>query len=309
MTGTPDVIAAAHRAFRDELTAAGLLIPLGVPGVYGRSGVFEDVIDRFERLVTRAGAHLNAEVMRFSPLIARDTYLKTDHVETFPDLMGSVHSFAGDDRAHQALLAKKAAGGDWAADLAATEVMLCPAACYPLYPTAAGTLPPGGRVVDLKAYVFRHEPSADPARMQAFRQREYVRLGTPDEALKHRDFWLGRAREVLGSVGLEVTPVVANDPFFGRGGKVMAASQTEQALKYELVATVATPLKPTAVASCNCHRDHFGAAFGIRTADGRVAHSACVGFGLERIALALFRRHGFDPRGWPADVRRELELP
>ena len=26
----------------------------------------------------------------------------------------------------------------------------------------------------------------------------------------------------------------------------------------------------------------------------RVAHTACVGFGLERLALALYRRHGFD---------------
>jgi seryl-tRNA synthetase len=308
MTGTPDTIAAAHRAYRDELVAAGLLIPLGVPGLYGRSGVFEGVIEQFEWYVTRAGAHLKPEVMRFPPVFSRQTYLCTDHVETFPDLMGSVHTFTGDERGHQALLQKKAAGGDWARDLSPAGVMLVPAACYPLYPTATGTLPAGGRVVDLKTFVFRHEPSDDPARMQSFRQREYVRLGAPDEALGHRDYWLGRAKEVLESVGLDVTPVVANDPFFGRGGKVMAASQKEQALKYELVVPVATPLRPTAVTSCNCHLDHFGHAFGIRTAGGAVAHSACVGFGLERIALALFRKHGFDPRAWPADVRRTLEL-
>ena len=308
MTGTPDVIAQAHRAYQAELVAAGLLIPLGVPGLYGRSGVFEVVIEQFERYVTWAGAHLKPEVMRFPPVFSRQTYLRTDHVETFPDLMGSVHTFTGDDRGHQALVQKKAGGGDWARDLSPAGVMLVPAACYPLYPTAAGVLPAGGRVVDLRSFVFRHEPSDDPARMQSFRQREYVRLGTPEEALKHRDYWLGRAKEVLESVGLDVTPVVANDPFFGRGGKVMAASQKEQALKYELVTPVATPLKPSAVASCNCHLDHFGQAFGIRTADGAVAHSACVGFGLERIALALFRRHGFDPRAWPADVRRTLDL-
>jgi seryl-tRNA synthetase len=308
VTGTPDVIAQAHRAYQAELVAAGLLIPLGVPGLYGRSGVFEVVIEQFERYVTWAGAHLKPEVMRFPPVFSRQTYLRTDHVETFPDLMGSVHTFTGDDRGHQALVQKKAGGGDWARDLSPAGVMLVPAACYPLYPTAAGVLPAGGRVVDLRSFVFRHEPSDDPARMQSFRQREYVRLGTPEEALKHRDYWLGRAKEVLESVGLDVTPAVANDPFFGRGGKVMAASQKEQALKYELVTPVATPLKPSAVASCNCHLDHFGQAFGIRTADGAVAHSACVGFGLERIALALFRRHGFDPRAWPADVRRTLDL-
>ena len=43
-------------AYRDELVDAGLLIPLGVPGLYGRSGVFEGVIEHFERFVTRMGA-------------------------------------------------------------------------------------------------------------------------------------------------------------------------------------------------------------------------------------------------------------
>ena len=38
------------------------------------------------------------------------------------------------------------------------------------------------------------------------------------------------------------------------------------------------------------------------------AHSACVGFGLERIALALFRKHGFDPDRWPHDVKQVLAL-
>ena len=38
-------------------------------------------------------------------------------------------------------------------------------------------------------------------------------------------------------------------------------------------------------------------------ADGEVAHSACVGFGMERIALALFRTHGLDPATWPVSVR------
>ena len=40
-----------------------------------------------------------------------------------------------------------------------------------------------------------------------------------------------------------------------------------------------------------------------RTADGEVAHTACVGFGMERIALALFRTHGLDPERWPRRVR------
>ncbi len=303
-----DPITAAHRSYLNELVEAGLLIPLGVPGVYGRSGVFEDVVEQFERFVTRVGAPLGAEVMRFPPLLKREHYLATDHLKNFPNLMGSVHTFTGNERGHLALLRKKEQGEDWTRDLAPTEVMLTPAACYPLYPTARGTLPAGGRTVDLCCFVFRHEPSLDPARMQIFRQREYVRLGTPAEALAHRDAWLARGEEMLRAVGLNVRPVVANDPFFGRGGKMMAVAQKEQDLKYELVVPVASAERPTAVASCNYHLDHFGHAFAIRTADGKPAHSACIGFGLERVALALFRVHGFDPARWPADVKRVLDL-
>ncbi|MFO0868764.1 MAG: amino acid--[acyl-carrier-protein] ligase [Pirellulales bacterium] len=303
-----DPLTVAYRACRDRLTEAGLLIPLGVPGLYGLSGRFEDIIERFERYVTRRGAHLQAEVMRFPAIFSRAHYLRTTHIETFPNLMGSVHSFAGNERDHVGLLQKRADQGNWAADLTPTEVMMTPAACYPLYPTATGTLPPGGRTVDLRSFVFRHEPSDDPARMQIFRQREYVRLGTAQEAVAHRDNWLELGQDILRSVGLAVTKVLANDPFFGRGGRVMAATQKEQDLKYELVYPVASDERPTAITSCNCHLDHFGHSFGIHTANGEVAHTACIGFGLERIALALFTFHGFDPDRWPAEVKSVLEL-
>ena len=36
----------AYQHCQDQLTEAGLLISLGVPGLYGFNGVFEDVIER-----------------------------------------------------------------------------------------------------------------------------------------------------------------------------------------------------------------------------------------------------------------------
>ncbi|HXC18003.1 MAG TPA: amino acid--[acyl-carrier-protein] ligase [Holophagaceae bacterium] len=298
----------AYAAYLDQLTRAGLLIPSGVRGVYGRSGAFEHVVEQFERFVTRMGRHLDPEVMRFPPVFNRDHYSRINHINNFPDLMGSVHSFTGGDPEHVELVRKFEHDEDWSRDLAASEVMMIPAACYPLYPTATGTLPPGGRTVDLESFVFRHEPSDDPARMQIFRQREYVRLGTGEEALAHRDYWLERGKEMLLSVGLDARAVVANDPFFGRGGRMMKATQREQVLKFELVVPICSEESPTAVSSCNYHLDYFGIAFGIKTPDGKPAHSACIGFGLERITLALFKTHGLEVRAWPKPVREILEL-
>ena len=91
-------------------------------------------------------------------------------------------------------------------------------------------------------------------------------------------------------------------------GRVLKATQREQDLKYEFVIPICSEEKPTAIGSCNYHLDHFGVAFGIRSHDGEVAHSACVGFGLERIALALFKRHGLDAAAWPREVRDGLRL-
>ena len=294
--------------FRDELVAAGHLIPMGVAGVYGRGRDFERVIEKFDALVTRAGAELMPEVMRFPPIFAREHYQCIDHIHNFPDLMGSVHTFTGDERQNRDMVGRFERREDWSRDLAPAETMLAPAICYPLYPTVAGALPAGGRRVDLLGFAFRHEPSPDPARMQVFRMHEFVRLGTPEEALEHREHWLERGQRIFESVGLATERVVANDPFFGRGGRVQKALQREQALKFEFVVPIASREKPTAIGSCNYHQDHFGVAFGITTPDGRPAHSACVGFGLERIALALFRTHGLAVERWPREVRDVLAL-
>ena len=61
----------ATLSYLDQVIGAGLLIPTGVDGLYGRSGAFEDVICRFEALVTAEGAKDRPEVIRFPPAMTR----------------------------------------------------------------------------------------------------------------------------------------------------------------------------------------------------------------------------------------------
>jgi seryl-tRNA synthetase len=79
---------------------------------------------------------------------------------------------------------------------APADIVLTPAACYQVYPIVAqrGTLNPGGHLVDVQSYCFRHEPSLEPTRMQLFRMREYVRIGTEEEVLAFRADWIERGR-------------------------------------------------------------------------------------------------------------------
>ena len=297
-----------YEQLHDELISRRLLIETGIDGVYGRSEAFENVINGIDHAFLKSSASDGAEVLRFPPIINRKNFEKVEYIKAFPQLMGIIHCFSGGDKDHRELLRKFDAGEDWTADLKASEVVLKPAACYPVYPTLTGTLPEGGKIIDVLSYCFRHEPSRDPARMQMFRMHEHIRIASPDEVKIWRDVWFDRSQEVLARMGLACRAEVANDPFFGRTGKVLAQNQRDQALKFELLVTIHSEAHPTAVVSLNYHQDHFAQLFDIRLADGSLAHTSCIGFGMERIAIALFPHHGWNTKEWPASVREAMGL-
>jgi seryl-tRNA synthetase len=86
----------------------------------------------------------------------------------------------------------------------------------------------------------------------------------------------------------------------------MATNQRDQRLKFEILVPIISAERPTAICSFNWHQEHFSSKFDIRNADRTAAHTACLGFGLERVTLALFKTHGFDPSLWPSSVRLQL---
>lgn len=295
---------------RAALLSEGLLIETAVPGLYGRDGRFEAVREGIAAIVTRAVAPEAPELMRFPPLLPRHDLERVGYLKSFPHLAGTVFAFEGSEQQAREQFERASRHQDWSEFQSITDLVLTPAACYPVYPAvgARAALPAGGVVVDAGgAYVFRHEPAGDPARMQMFHQRELVRIGEPQAVAEWRDRWRDRATRILGDLGLDVRADVASDPFFGRSGRILAASQREQALKFEVVVQIAGP-EPTAVASFNYHQEHFSGAYAIELASGETAHTACLGFGLERIAIALFNVHGFDLSRWPQQVRRELGI-
>jgi seryl-tRNA synthetase len=290
----------------DGMVRHKLIIPVGVPGAFGRGAVFEDVLSRFNDLVTRLAKDDGAEVMAFPPILDRQVFEKSEYLDSFPQLAGTVFSFFGTDAQHKELSERIHDKKPWDDLQKMTGVVLTPAACYPVYPSFTGTVPLEGRLVDMQNWVFRHEPSPEPTRMQAFRVREFVRVGSPDAVIEWRNMWLARGVELLLSLGLPAKSDVAADPFFGRGGRMLAASQREQKLKFEVLIPVISEDKPTAVCSFNYHQEHFGKIFEINTPDGAIAQTACLGFGMERVVMALFRTHGFIPSEWPKQVREKL---
>jgi seryl-tRNA synthetase len=294
-------------AFVAALTERGLLFHSGVSGVICRSARFEHVVESIDALLRREGEVDGAEELRFSPVIPRRELERSGYLASFPHLCGSVFGFVGEEPEAATLAQLAAAHEDWSATQALTDLCLAPAACYSVYPLLArrGALPAGGSLVDVSGWCFRREPSHDPARLQSFRMHEHVRVGEPEDVAVWHSAWLDRASAILDGLGLDVTVAPANDPFFGRAGRMLASGQREQGLKLEILCPI-TSDQPGAIVSVNAHRDHFGVDFDLRTSDGAPAHTACMGFGLERVALALFRQHGFDLASWPSEVATRL---
>jgi seryl-tRNA synthetase len=294
--------------FHDELVEAGHLVPTDAAGIYGQGPDFVRVREGFTDAVSRAAAgDQGIEEMRYPPLLPRYQIEKNGYLASFPHLAGSVFSFDGNEAQAADQEARAGRHEDWSEFQSMTDLVVLPAACYPVYPEVAKRGPLAGDVtVDTgDQWVFRNEPSGDPARMRQFHMREFVRIGDPEGIAAFRNVWLDRTVGLFGRLGLQAESEIAADPFFGRVGRMLAANQRDQELKFELVAMIGGP-EPTAIASFNYHQDHFTLIYDLSLANGGVAHTGCVAFGIERITLALFRANGLDVNAWPREVAKEL---
>jgi len=286
-----------------------LFQPSGVNGVRAGTALFENVIDGLTLFINQK-REPDMEILRFPPVMSRQQVEKSGYLSSFPTLLGCVSCLGGRESDIRSLVERRDSSQNWVAGLSASDLVLTPAACYPLYPLAAdrGHLPAKGLLFDVASYCFRHEATYELDRLQAFRMREFVFMGTAKQAMDFRTRWIGRAEDLAAQLGLPCRIAPASDPFFGRVGKLAAMLQVEQALKFEWLIPVLSDEQPTACMSFNCHRDHFGTTWNLRTDNDEIAHTACVAFGIDRLALALFATHGSGLQRWPAVVRGALSV-
>ncbi len=299
---------AARADLLHRLLASGRLLPTGVDGLYGRDQVFNSVLDGIDAALNLLAAPEAPIAATFPPMLPRVTFDQIGYLRKFADLAGPVFSFLGGPEEHKELLKRLDDGTDYAPLLTQTDLTLTPACCYPFYATSPKSIEDAGASYTTRGYCFRHEPSKDPMRLQMFEQREQIRVAAPEEVQAWRNLWLERAAEFLSELGLDVTTDVASDPFFGRPGRLMKQHQLSQQLKIEFLVNVYGDDNRTACSSLNYHQDHFGEIFEIRTRSGEIAHSSCIGFGLERIAVALCNQHGVNPDRWGLKLRERLRL-
>src|SRR6266446_3900062 len=134
--GSSDSAAADGPADPLAHIAEALFRSMGVDGVYARTALYAHVVERLETYITRQ-RDPKAEFMHFPPVMSRRQLEKSGYLKSFPNLLGCVSCLHGNEAQIRAAVEQFDAGGDWAPALAPADLVLSPAACYPVYPLAA----------------------------------------------------------------------------------------------------------------------------------------------------------------------------
>src|SRR6201995_1953899 len=80
----------------DHLTKV-LFYKMGADGVYARTALYEDMVERLAALISRH-REPNTEVMRFPPVMNRGQLEKSGYLKSFPNLLGCVCGLHGTER-------------------------------------------------------------------------------------------------------------------------------------------------------------------------------------------------------------------
>lgn len=165
----------------------------------------------------------------------------------------------------------------------ATSMGLLPATCYKVYLGLQGQNLPAARVLGCIAKCFRHEDKPlDRYRGFNFTMKEFVYLGTADEAKLHLENGATIINQLMDALDIPISYEVASDAFFDQSSSVATLARafpTKQEVTFE----------GHAVASLNYHRNYFGRKFRISLNNAPI-HTSCVAFGLERWVAMLQER-------------------
>jgi seryl-tRNA synthetase len=308
-----------HAGIEAGLRSRGWVRDMG-PGQVALSGPALAVMHAIDaETADVAHSMFDAPEERYPSLISVDTLARCGYLSNFAHSLNFVTHLAEDyegiERFRQENLRAERPNVP-VCSMVEPRMCLKPAICYHCYPALEGqVIASPGRSLTCVGRVFRYEAGnvTGIERLWEFGCRDIVWIGTFEWVVEQRRRIVEWTLGMLERWDLDGVIETANDPFFPTAHAAKTYWQVLGELKYEL----RLPLEPgpdgkartLAASSFNLHQDFMTTAFNIRMDDKNLAHTGCVGWGLERWVLAIFTRHGLDIESWPASVRARLGAP
>ena len=280
-------------------------------GRYGFGPRLVGLMEYFDRRAREMAVRFQAEMYCFPSLVGADVLDRCRYLKNFPSSLNLVSHLRED----HAVLQEFARSVHWdgqqlmydRAGLSGVECLLSPSVCFHWYEWLRDSRLAQPKAITALGKCFRYESSnlTGLERLWDFTMREIVFVGPANYVLDNRKELLDLSVAFLNELGLAYEISTATDPFFVDSYAVQAAYQQGFELKFELLAPLPYSGKKLAVGSINYHQDFFGRSFAIQAGDEQ-AHTGCIGFGYERLALAFLAQHGLDENAWPDAVARAV---
>ncbi len=297
-----------------ELCERGWAFQLG-DGQVGLAGPAMRLVDALDqRFRHMAMSQFGAVEHRYPTFIPTDVLRRCGYFGAFPHLVSLVGHFVEDYRALKEIRDANAESDRVVIpnkdSIVQAAACITPATCYHVYQSLEGkTVKAPGQTFTATGRCARYESTnmIGLDRLWEFTMRELVLVGTEswvtDTRQKGMDAFIALAEEW----DLECSIETANDPFFAPVYATKTFWQSQGGLKYELRFSVEPGeggrARTISCGSANLHEGFFGTTFALSSSDGEPVFTGCVALGVERLALAVFTQHGFDPARWPAPLR------
>ena len=125
-------------------------------------------------------------------------------------------------------------------------------------------------------------------RLNTFNMREAIFIGGKKDINEKFQECIELAKEVFSTdLKLKFRIQSANDTFFGSEGSKKQIFQSSLNLKFEIQVFLPYANKYISCGSINNHLTTMSDAFGFKISSDASTHSACIGIGLERLALGI----------------------
>lgn len=297
-------------SFRDDphplLVEQGELASFG-RGRYGLGPKLVGLIEYFDRRARQMALEFQAPPHTFPALIGADVLDRCRYLKNFPASLNLVSHLREDHGVLQDFARSVHWDGSQLSydrdSASGVECLLSPSVCFHWYMWLRDSQLQQPRAITALGKCFRYESSnlTGLERLWDFSMREIIFVGSEAYVLANRKKLVDLSIRLLDELGIAYEISTATDPFFVDSYAVQAAYQQGFELKFELLAPLPYSGKKLAVGSINYHQDFFGRSFGIQMPEGP-AHTGCLGFGYERLALAFVAQHGVNEKHWPDAV-------